>query len=84
MVRGFRGRDGRKTYTFGPSGDVFFSNNRAGMNLEGTVVVRGSTLTLYFPGMTPQSSRWSTDSYSVEGYRFSNLHLDGYTYVRQD
>ncbi|MDQ3764819.1 MAG: hypothetical protein M3460_25855 [Actinomycetota bacterium] len=48
------------------------------------MVVEQDTLTLYFLGLAPQEYRWSTDSYSVDGYAFSNLYLDGYTYVRQD
>ena len=41
-------------------------------------------MTLYFDGMAPQEYRWFVDSYELEGYPFSNLHLDGFTFVRQD
>jgi hypothetical protein len=57
---------------------------RGSTDLEGTVVVNGKVLTLYFVGMAPKEYRWSVDSYKVEGYSFSNLYLNGFTYVRQD
>ena len=53
-------------------------------DIEGTIVVSGSKLTLYFPDSEPQTYRWSVESYEVSGYSFTNLSLDGFTYVRQD
>lgn len=79
---GSEGATAGRSYKFGRDGDVLF--RRGNTEVQGTVVVEQDTLTLYFPGLAPQEYRWSTDSYSVEGYAFSNLYLDGYTYVRQD
>lgn len=79
---GSEGATAGRSYKFGRSGDVLF--RRGNTEMQGTVVVDQDTLTLYFPGLAPQKYQWSTDSYSIEGYAFSNLYLDGYTYVRQD
>lgn len=79
---GSEGATAGRSYTFGRRGDVLY--RRGDDDIEGTVVVEGDKLTLHFPGSAPQTYRWSTDSYSLEGYTFSNLYLDGFTYVRQD
>lgn len=79
---GSEGATAGRSYKFGRDGDVLF--RRGNFEVQGTVVVEQDTLTLYLPGSAPQEYRWSTDFYSVDGYAFSNLYLDGYTYVRQD
>jgi hypothetical protein len=79
---GSTGATADRSYTFGRTGDVLY--RRGSTDLEGTVVVNGKVLTLYLVGMAPQEYRWSVDSYKVEGYSFSNLYLNGFTYVRQD
>lgn len=79
---GSEGATAGRSYRFGRRGDVLFRRGNTAM--QGTMVVEQDILTLYFPGLAPQEYRWSTDSYSVYGYAFSNLYLDGYTYVRQD
>ena len=79
---GSTGATADRSYTFGRTGDALY--RRGSTDLEGTVVVEGTTMTLYFDGMAPQEYRWSVDSYEVEGYSFSNLYLDGFSFVRQD
>jgi hypothetical protein len=79
---GSEGATADRSYTFNSSGAVLY--RRGSADIEGTVVVSGKTLTLYFPGSEPQRYRWSIESYEVSGYSFSNLSLDGFTYVRQD
>ena len=79
---GSTGSTAGRSYTFGRDGDVLY--RRGTEDVQGTVVIRGSVLTMYFPGVAPQKYRWSVESYEVSGYAFSNLYLDGFTYVRQD
>ncbi|OJF11115.1 hypothetical protein [Couchioplanes caeruleus] len=73
------------TYTFADNGEVEQSNGRIGVHRAGTVVVATTTLTLYFPGRQPETFRWKVSSIDGGfGYTFSNLQLNGLSYVRQD
>jgi hypothetical protein len=73
------------TYTFSADGDVEQANGRIGVLRTGTVVVGKTTLTLYFPNRQPEEFRWQVSSIDAGyGYEFSNLQLDGLSYVRQD
>ncbi len=79
---GSTGATADRSYMFSPTGDVLY--RRGPVDVEGTVVVEGDVLTLYLEDTAPQQYRWSTDTYELDGFVFSNLYLDGYTFVRQD
>jgi hypothetical protein len=79
---GSTGSTANRSYSFSASGDVLY--RRGSEDIEGTVVVSGSTLILYLPGSAPQRYRWTVESFEVAGMQFSNLSLDGFSYVRQD
>lgn len=79
---GSQGATAGRSYSFSSQGYVRF--RRGSVEIEGTVVVEGDRMTMYFPGQTPWEYAWSIDAFEVSGYEFSNLLLDGYSYVRQD
>jgi hypothetical protein len=79
---GSEGATAGRSYSFSRRGDVRY--RRGASEADGTVVVKGSRMTLYLPGMKPWTYEWSISNFSVSGYDFSNLQLDGYSYVRQD
>jgi len=58
---------------------------KAGFTLSGVAVASGSELTLYVPDQEPLAYSWRIETFDAGyGYQFSNLILDGYSYVRQD
>jgi len=69
-------------YIFTAGGDVgvVYGNRR---NEVGTVVVAGSSMTLYLPSGT-RSATWSVEELDAGyGYGFLTLHMDGAKYTRQ-
>ncbi|MFI5933377.1 hypothetical protein [Actinoplanes sp. NPDC051494] len=73
------------SYTFSSDGDAEQANGRIGVLRAGTVVISGEKLTLHFPDRAPQTFRWRIDPVDTGfGYGFSDLQLDGLSYVRQD
>jgi hypothetical protein len=81
---GSEGATAGAMYRFTADGDVEYSSSRTGDHKVGTVVVKSDHMTFYFPGETPEAVRWQTDTFDVDGYHFTNLMLDGFSYVRQD
>jgi hypothetical protein len=81
---GSQGSTGGAMYRFTADGDVEYSNSRTGIYKVGTVIVKSDYMTFYFPGGRPETVRWKTDTPDVYGYHFTNLMLDGFSYVRQD
>lgn len=79
---GSTGATANTLYTFRPGGKMTLTRN--GIPMDGTVVVDGATLTLYLPG-GPVHSSWRIERFDAgSGYTFSNLLLDGFSYIRQD
>ena len=69
-------------YIFTQYGDVgvVYSNRRTE---QGTVVVKGSSMTLYLPSGT-RTVNWTVEELDTGyGYKFLTLYLDGASYVRQ-
>lgn len=69
-------------YTFTQFGDVgvVYSNRRTE---QGTVVVKGNSMTLYLPTGT-RTVTWSVEETGpVYGYKFLTLYMDDASYVRQ-
>lgn len=69
-------------YTFTQYGDVgvVYSNRRTE---QGTVVVKGNSMTLYLPSGT-RTVTWTVKKLDTGyGYRFLTLYMDNASYVRQ-
>ncbi len=70
-------------YLFTQYGDVgvVYGNRRTE---QGTVVVEGSSMTLYLPSGT-RTVTWSVEKLDpgYDGYKFLTLYMDGASYVRQ-
>jgi hypothetical protein len=68
--------------TFFAGGDVRFRYN-SGLVVDGTVVVQGSSMTMYLDRGPLPIRRWTISEIDAgSGYRFLNLDLDGFSYVR--
>ncbi|MFI6375756.1 hypothetical protein [Streptomyces sp. NPDC050546] len=60
---------------------LIYNNGRV---LEGTAVVKGTSMTLYVPIGPIPYEYWSIEEFDAGyGYVFENLKLDGISYVRQ-
>ena len=81
---GSQGSTAGGMYRFTADGDVEYSNSRTGVHELGTVVVKSDHMTFYFSGESPETVRWQTETFDTYGYHFTNLMLDGFSYVRQD
>ena len=81
---GTTGATANWAYTFTADGTAEQTNGVIGIQRTGTVVVEGTNLTLHFPGRPSEQFRWQISPIYVGGYKFSNLQLNGLSYVRQD
>ena len=80
---GTSGATANTTYTFYSDGTVELA--KGSFTLIGVAVATGSTLMIYFPDQAPLTCSWRIEKFDAGyGYQFSNLILDGYSYVRQD
>jgi hypothetical protein len=68
-------------YTFTHYGDVgvVYGNRRTE---QGTVVVKGNSMTLYLPSGT-RTVTWTVQELNTYGYKFLTLYMDDASYVRQ-
>lgn len=81
---GSQGSTAGGMYRFTTEGDVEYSNSRTGVHKVGTVDVKSDHMRFYFPNETPETVRWRTETFDLDGYHYTNLMLDGFSYVRQD
>lgn len=72
----------RAQISFSRAGDVTLTYKKGG-SVSGTVVVDGSSMTLYLSSGVVTISNWEISRFDAGyGYEFFNLTLDGTSYVR--